>query len=167
MTPHELPTSHVCIAASVALSSMNSSFIATGAMQPIVDRSYCLPHEQVFFLEESVMSLSGDDFTIRDGSNPSHYYKLASSAFSMKGSRVLKDSGGRTILNMKHKVLPATLLLCVHHARRSTLPCIVLSQRHYAASNAIDDYVGLHAAKHKVCSKACAVQAHKVVCQMH
>ena len=73
-------------------------------MQPIVDRSYCTSHEQVFFLSESVMSLSGDDFTIRDGSNPSNYYRLDSAAFSMKGSRVLKDSGGRVVLNMRHKV---------------------------------------------------------------
>ena len=46
-------------------------------MQPIVDKAYCLPHEQVFFLEEKVMSLSGGAqsvYTLR--SRPSCTAKL-------------------------------------------------------------------------------------------
>ena len=59
---------------------------------------------QVFFLTENLLSASGDDFSIKDANNPSHFYELKSSAMSMKGSRVLKDAGGKVILSMKHKV---------------------------------------------------------------
>lgn len=55
-------------------------------------------------------------------SNPSHYYKLCSSAFSMKGSRVLKDSGGRTILNMRHKVRQQPVLPC-NPELAALIPC--------------------------------------------
>ena len=64
---------------------------------------------QVFFLSENLLSVSGDDFSIKDANNPSHYYELKSSAMSMSGSRVLKDSGGNTVLNMKHKVIISCL----------------------------------------------------------
>ena len=64
---------------------------------------------QVFFLSEKLLSASGDDFTIKDANNPAHYYDLKSSALSMSGSRVLKDSGGNVILNMKHKLMSGKL----------------------------------------------------------
>ena len=76
-----------------------------GPAQPIVGNQYCKQQEQVFFLEESVMSLSGDDFKITDSVNPANHYKLDSAALSMKGSRVLKDSSGRAVLSMHHKAL--------------------------------------------------------------
>ena len=53
-----------------------------------------------------------DDFSIKDAANPSHYYRLASSALSMKGARVLKDSGGRAIVHMHHKVNHTIFMSC-------------------------------------------------------
>ncbi|KAK9792743.1 hypothetical protein WJX73_003221 [Symbiochloris irregularis] len=75
----------------------------------VVGAQYCRPHEQVFFLAEKLLSASGDDFSIKDANNPAHFYELKSSTFSMKGARVLKDSGGNVILNMKHKMLSGKL----------------------------------------------------------
>ena len=77
------------------------------------------------------MSISGDDFTIKDAVNPAHHYKLKSSALSMKGARALHDSTNRTILNMSHKVPPAAyppplachLIGIVHWARGCGVSC--------------------------------------------
>lgn len=80
-----------------------------GPAQPIVGSQYCRQQEQVFFLEESVMSLSGDDFKITDSINSANHYKLDSAAFSMKGARVLKDSSGHVVLHMHHKALSSKL----------------------------------------------------------
>lgn len=80
-----------------------------GAAAPIVGQQYCLPQEQVFFLTEKLMSVSGDDFEVVDALNPSHRYQLKSSSMSMSGSRQLKDSAGKTILNMKHKLMSGKL----------------------------------------------------------
>lgn len=101
---------------------------AGGAAAPIVGQQYCLPQEQVFFLTEKLMSVSGDDFEVVDALNPSHRYQLKSSSMSMSGSRQLKDSAGKTILNMKHKVgTPAFFYLFMISKRASAQvnPCCI------------------------------------------
>lgn len=57
------PTNGLCVDADV---QHGACVAAALPIQAIVDKAYCLPREQVFFLEESVMSISGDDFNIKD-----------------------------------------------------------------------------------------------------
>ena len=72
----------------------------------------------MFFLTEKLMSASGDDFDIKDANNPANHFQLKSSTFSMKGARVLKDGGGNTIINMKHKVRCSKACLSLRHIQQ-------------------------------------------------
>ena len=69
----------------------------------MVSPQYCAQSEQVFFLKEKLVSLSGDDFDILDGSN-NPAFKMQSSAVSLAEKRILKNALNQPVCSLKKKV---------------------------------------------------------------
>jgi len=85
----------------------------------ITEKRFCLDHPVTLILKEKILTLSGDDFNIKD-TNDVSYFKCKGKAFSFNDKKVLYDLNDEPILNISHKVFSASGKKTVYRGSNDT-----------------------------------------------